>query len=99
MTRGSYCRPVSNRLGVASGLNKDFEPDAVLVDGTPETVLHALDTDEDPRPCAICRLAIADEVADGRRSSRRISCRSVAPSRRRRRYRVLLKISSTSRRL
>jgi hypothetical protein len=58
-----------------------------------------LDTDEDPRPCAICRLAIADEVADGRRSSRRISCRSVAPSRRRRRYRVLLKISSTSRRL
>ncbi|HUN40245.1 MAG TPA: hypothetical protein VMU81_08155 [Acetobacteraceae bacterium] len=44
-------------VGIAPGLNEDVEHDAILSDGTPEIVLHALDADEDivhvplvPRP-------------------------------------------------
>ena len=35
------------RLGITPGLNKDVEHDAILIDGAPEVVLHALDADED----------------------------------------------------
>ncbi len=35
------------RVGIASGLNENIEHDAILIDGTPEIVLHALDPDED----------------------------------------------------
>jgi hypothetical protein len=35
------------RLGIAPGLNEDVEHDAILIDGAPEVVLHALDADED----------------------------------------------------
>jgi hypothetical protein len=34
-------------LGVSPGLNQDVEHNAILIDGTPEVMLHALDTDED----------------------------------------------------
>jgi hypothetical protein len=34
-------------LGVAPGLNEDVEHNALLIDGAPEVVLHALDPDED----------------------------------------------------
>lgn len=34
-------------LGVSPGLNKDVEHNAILIHGTPEIVLHALDPDED----------------------------------------------------
>src|ERR1700710_133534 len=32
---------------IAPGLNEDIEHNAILIDGTPEIMLHALDTDED----------------------------------------------------
>ena len=35
------------RVGIAPGLNKNIEHDTILIDGTPEIVLHALDPDED----------------------------------------------------
>jgi HAD superfamily hydrolase (TIGR01509 family) len=35
------------RLGIAPGLNQDIEHNAILIDGAPEIVLHALDPDED----------------------------------------------------
>jgi hypothetical protein len=35
------------RLGIAPGLNQDVEHNTILVDGAPEIMLHALDTDED----------------------------------------------------
>ncbi len=34
-------------VGIAPGLNEDVEHDAILIDGTPEIVLHASDSDED----------------------------------------------------
>jgi len=34
-------------VGIAPGLNKDIERDAVLLDGAPEIVLYTLDPDED----------------------------------------------------
>jgi hypothetical protein len=44
-------------VGIAPGLNENIEHDTILIDGTPEMVLHALDPDEDfvhvplvPRP-------------------------------------------------
>ena len=48
-------------VGIAPGLNEDVEHNAILIDGAPEIVLHALDPDEDfvhvplipwPRPAA-----------------------------------------------
>ena len=38
-------------VGVAPGLNEDVEHDAILIDGAPEIVLHALDPDEDLASC------------------------------------------------
>src|SRR5215469_11237037 len=35
------------RVGIAPGLNENVEHDAILIDGTPEIVLHTLDPDED----------------------------------------------------
>ena len=35
------------RLGIAPGLNKDVEHNSMLIDGPPEIMLDALDTDED----------------------------------------------------
>jgi hypothetical protein len=35
------------RVGIAPGLNENVEHDAILINGTPEIVLHALDPDED----------------------------------------------------
>jgi hypothetical protein len=35
------------RLGIAPGLNQDIEHNAILINGTPEIMLHALDADED----------------------------------------------------
>jgi hypothetical protein len=34
------------RVGIPPGLNEDVEHNAVLIDGAPEIVLHALDPDE-----------------------------------------------------
>ena len=34
-------------VGIATGLNEDVEHNALLIDGTPEIVLHASDSDED----------------------------------------------------
>jgi hypothetical protein len=34
------------RLGIAPGLNQDIEHNAILIDGAPEILLHALDADE-----------------------------------------------------
>ena len=34
-------------VGIAPRLNENVEHDAILVDGAPEIVLHALDPDED----------------------------------------------------
>jgi hypothetical protein len=34
-------------VGIAPGLNQDVEHHAILIDGAPEIVLHALDPDED----------------------------------------------------
>jgi hypothetical protein len=34
-------------VGIAMGLNEDVEHNAILIDGAPEIVLHALDADED----------------------------------------------------
>ena len=48
-------------VGIAPGLNEDVEHNAILIDGAPEVMLHALDPDEDfvqvplvpwPRPAA-----------------------------------------------
>ena len=53
ITRGSYCKPVSSleealrRLGIAASLNQDIEHNAILINGAPEIMLHALDADED----------------------------------------------------
>jgi len=35
------------RFGVAAGLNEDVEDDTILINGAPEVVLHALNSDED----------------------------------------------------
>jgi hypothetical protein len=35
------------RLDIAPGLNEDVEHNAILIDGAPEIMLHALDADED----------------------------------------------------
>jgi hypothetical protein len=35
------------RLGITPGLNQDVEHHAILIDGAPEIMLHALDADED----------------------------------------------------
>ncbi len=35
------------RLGIGPSLDEDVEHNAILIDGAPEIVLHALDTDED----------------------------------------------------
>jgi hypothetical protein len=35
------------RVGITPGLNEDVENNAILVDGAPQIVLHALDPDED----------------------------------------------------
>ena len=35
------------RLGIAPGLDEDVEHNAILIDGAPEIMLHALDPDED----------------------------------------------------
>jgi hypothetical protein len=35
------------RHGIAPGLNQDIEHNAMLIDGAPKAVLHALDPDED----------------------------------------------------
>nr|WP_254073366.1 hypothetical protein [Acidisphaera sp. S103] len=34
-------------LGIAPGLNRYVEYDAILIDGAPEVMLHAQDADED----------------------------------------------------
>jgi len=34
-------------VGIAPGLNEDVEHDAILIDGTPKIVLHAVDANED----------------------------------------------------
>ena len=34
-------------VGIAPGLNEDVEHNAILIDGAPEVMLHALDPDED----------------------------------------------------
>src|SRR6476469_5573924 len=48
-------------VGIAPGLNEDVQHNAILIDGAPEVMLHALDPDEDfvhvpliawPRPAA-----------------------------------------------
>jgi hypothetical protein len=48
-------------VGIAPGLNEDVEHNAILIDGAPEVMPHALDSDEDfvhvplvpwPRPAA-----------------------------------------------
>ncbi len=71
-------------LGVAPGLNKDVEHDTILIDGTPEIMLHALDTDEHfvhvPRVAGSWPTT-AHSVG---KNSPQTSCTSVAPSRRRR---------------
>jgi hypothetical protein len=35
------------RVGIAAGLNENIEHDTILIHGTPEIALHALDSDED----------------------------------------------------
>ena len=54
ITRGPYCESLQKalkealcRVGIASRLNENIEHDTILIDGTPEIVLHALDQDED----------------------------------------------------
>ncbi len=50
-TRGRYCRPFSQQsleeplcsVRIAPGLNQDIEHNAILIDRSPEIVLHALD--------------------------------------------------------
>src|ERR1700693_4523114 len=34
-------------VGIAPGLNEDVEHNAILIDGAPEVMLHALNSDED----------------------------------------------------
>ncbi len=73
---------------IAPGLNEDVEHNAILIDGTPEMVLHASNSDEDLVHSATRSLAAAGGGASGQRNSRRISCTSVVPSRRRPRRRA-----------
>ena len=42
-------------VGIAPGLNEDVEHNAILIDGAPEVVLHALDSDEDFVQCHLYR--------------------------------------------
>jgi hypothetical protein len=39
--------PGETRLAIALRLNEDIEHNAILIDGAPEIMLHALDADED----------------------------------------------------
>jgi len=58
-------------VGIAPGLNKDIEHDAVLIDGAPEIVLYTLDPDEDfvhvplvPRPWPAASHAVGEMRAE-----------------------------------
>jgi len=52
-------------VGIAPGLNEDVEHDAILIDGTPQIVLHALGANEDfvhvplvPKPRTVATQAV-----------------------------------------
>ena len=58
-------------IGIAPVLHKDVQHNAVLIHGTPEIVLHALDTDEHlveiplvPRPRAAAAQAVGKALAE-----------------------------------
>jgi hypothetical protein len=63
-------------FGIPSWLNENVEHDTILVHGTPKTVLHALDSQEDLIKVPTCHRAADDGGAGGRRSSARTSCTS-----------------------